>query len=162
MNEQFEGIAIVGYTPAYTPYGYVIGADAIIYSLLQLYGHGAVTALLYPDIALAQGYAPPDRDYDGFYYQGFELDNHRAFPIIRVAIGMMYSFNVSKGEGLPTAKQLHALTLIMKEQDVSLSDTVQQDGLDTSARKLLKNWEDTERNRPPVGLPKPRTYDDES
>ena len=134
----FERVAIVGPEPAYSPYGYVITEDGTIYSLTRQYTHGVILAMLYPEEAAEAGYDPVDEDYNVFEYQAFELDNHERFPVVRIALGMMYSFNVSKGDMPATEAQINAVTKILKCQDKSLNDTCQTDTAEMTVRKMLE------------------------
>jgi len=144
LLEKLERLCIIGAQPVYTPFGYVITDDGLIYSLTVQHTHGVIMALLYPDQALAQGYAEPDMDdYNVFHYQRFELDNHKDFPVVRIAMGMMYNFNISKGSGPATQLQIGAVSKILRTQDITLNDTVQTDCRETSARDMLK-WLETD------------------
>lgn len=156
--------------PIYSPYGYVIVEDGSVYSLTQKWTHGVILACLYPEEAEADGYPPPDEDFNVFTYQRFELDNHTRFPIVRIALGSLYSFNVSKGDMPATPAQVQSVAKCVRMCDLSLSDTVQTEGSDMSARSMLKELEkgegdygppdDWKPKRPVTRLTPKRNYDD--
>lgn len=131
-------VAISDHEPLYSPYGYVIEENGLIHTLTKRYTHGVILALLYPKEAKEAGYDEVDEDYNVFTYQRFELDNHKRFPIVRVAMGMMFAFNVSKGIAAATAEQLSALTKILKMQYLNLNSKVETDLCEMPARKMLE------------------------
>jgi len=142
LREKIERVAIIGAEPAYTPYGYLIAEDALIYSLTQKWVHGVILALLYPNVAAEAGYSQPDvDDLQVFHYQKFELDNHEKFPVIRISLGMMYPFNISKGDAPASVAQRQALVKILKCQDMSMQSMIQTDLHEMSARQYLKQLE---------------------
>ena len=126
MKDILRKVAIAGDKPSYTPYGYIIGEDGKVYSLLKQFTHGVVLALLYPEKAKEQGYELTE-DYDVFEMQRFELDNHHTFPVCRVSIRFSGAISVSKGDEPLSAKQIMALTKIFRVQSLSMNDTVETD-----------------------------------
>lgn len=141
-----DTVAVVEETPLFTPYGYVITHDGMIYSLIQKWCHGVVLALIFPELAKQHGYEPPTEDFNVFTYQRFELDHSRETTAIRISIGVTNGqLNISKDENKKaTAKQRHALSLIFKAQGLSVNDKVQSDLNETTVRTLLKQLESGE------------------
>jgi len=114
--------------PAYTPYGYLVGAEGKIYALTYRWFHGVVIALLYPELAAEKQYpapAEPRDEVDVFAYQRFEHENSHDLPVIRIAVSQLTdSVMVSKG-GIPaTDEQLDALQRIFRTLGRKASDTL--------------------------------------
>ena len=124
-------------------YGYLIVPDGTIYSLSCRWTHGFLLACLFPDFAESKGFKKEDipedvDDINVFHYQRFELDNCTELPVVRIARGLSYSFNISKGSEPATQEQITAVSAIMRSHDISLADEVALNcGLRT-ARKALK------------------------
>lgn len=110
-----EDVAMTSDTPkvAYSPYGYIIGADGRAHALTDRWFHGVVLAVLYPDVAKEAGYPPPareDGDVDVFLYQRFELDHGYKLPVLRVSHSIQTGTTmVSAGDPACTEPQLAAL-----------------------------------------------------
>ena len=124
----------------FTPFGYVITEDGTIYSLTQKWCHGVVLSLLFPDLEKDNGYELPDEDFDVFEYQRFELDHSRETTAIRISFSLTNgALNISKGEDAKAnPEQIEAITKILKVQGLSLSDKIENDYRQTTARTLLK------------------------
>lgn len=123
-------------------YGYVIAADGTVYGLTKKWAHGIVCAILFPEVAKARGYAPPAKGAaDVFKYQRFELDHQDELPVIRIALGMMAPFNVSKGDKPATQAQIDGLRAVLKCHGKSLSDEINTNYGDVTVRKLLRDME---------------------
>lgn len=137
-----EDVAIKGDEPVYTSNGYVILEDGSVYSLTEKWAHGVILAMLYPEAAKKCGYEPPDKDFNVFHYQRFELDNHNMFPVIRVAFSLVVDFYISKGENPATKKQIEAMVKIFKVTGTKMTASIQTDAGEMSARKFLKALRD--------------------
>lgn len=127
---RIDEAAHVSVEPLYSPYGYVIGPDGMIYTLLRKWLHGVILAILYPKVAKKAGFkrpVSPIDDNDVFAYQRFELDNHYEFPVIRVTFGVITPINVSKGRGPASAEQLTALAKVFKIQGLNGRSTISTD-----------------------------------
>ncbi len=136
-----EECATIGKEPdpnVYRGYGYVIASDGTIYTLRKQYYHGVVLALLYPEEREKQGFpVPVKRCIDVYNYQRFELDNHRSFPVIRVAFGLL-GITVSKGKAGCSPEQVDALRKVFKRCKIALTDTITCEYSDVTARKCLQ------------------------
>ena len=132
-----EDVSIKGSIPKYSPHGYIIMEDGEVYTLTQKWAHGVLLAILFPDLAKECGYKPPDREFNVFHYQRFELDNHDKFPVIRVAFSLVVDFYISKGEGAATKEQIASMVKIFKVTATSMTATIITDAGEMSARKFL-------------------------
>lgn len=127
-------------TPLFTPYGYVITEDGMIHSLTKQSCHGVVLALLFPELAEANGYDAPDKDACVFHYQRFELDHSRETTVIRISFSLMGGeMNVSKGKPNATPEQVDAIIKIAKECGLGMNDKVQSDLRETTLRSLIND-----------------------
>ena len=134
----YKRVAIKSMNSSFSPYGYLISEDGMIYSLTEQYTHGTLLAILFPEIAKDKGYEAPTRDFCVFEYQRFELDNQDLFPIIRISIaycgGML---NISKGENPITDEQRASLSKVFKEQGVAMNNLVSTEmGIMTASSSL--------------------------
>jgi len=130
-------------TPPYTPYGYLIGEDGKIYGLTNRWFHGVVLAVLYPQLALEKGYAPPAGPHDEvdvFKYQRFELDHSDEVPMIRVAIGSLTeSISVSKGDAPATDEQIDALQRVFRVLGRKAGDTLTGEDDDMTVAEFIES-----------------------
>jgi hypothetical protein len=114
--------------PAYSPYGYVVGADGTIYALTDRFFHGVIVAVLYPELAAEKQYpapASPRDDLDVFAYQRFEHDTSRDLPILRVSVSLITdTILVSKGKIPATDEQIDAMQRIFKALGKTARDTL--------------------------------------
>jgi len=134
-----DDCAIVQADPTDNPFGFIITEDGTTYALRSRFYHGVLLAVLFPDVAHAQGYEPPMQgDANVYLYQRFELDNHRSLPVIRVAFGMMTPVNVSKGDQAATPAQIAALSKVFRACGIGLNDQVATDLRDMTARSALR------------------------
>ena len=131
---QIDRVACVtqpGEKPIYSPYGYNIAADGTVYALIHHAVHGIILAILYPEKAVAAGYAVPTEPWDElnvFEYQRFELDNAPSIDMIRISIGQLSgSINFSKGNSPATPAQINAVMACAKELGVSYRDKIETD-----------------------------------
>uniref|UniRef100_A0AAU6W492 Uncharacterized protein n=1 Tax=Pseudomonas phage Cygsa01 TaxID=3138529 RepID=A0AAU6W492_9VIRU len=134
-----------GGQPPYTPYGCVIAEDGTTYALRHYALHGAVIAMLYPDLAEAHGVPLPEFPLDGIpklAYQGFGLIVDRSLPIIQVTGGMMGKPAV-RWEQKPSAVQIESFRIFCLANDLGMHDKLRSDHGKTdeegeiSIRKLL-------------------------
>ena len=132
-----EGVANSGKSVNYSMYGYIVMEDGTIHALAKQWMHGAILAILFPDLAKKQGYEPPDEDCNVYEYQRFELDNHDKFPVIRVAFGILTDFSVSKGEQPATEFQIRAMSRIFKDCGKKMQDTIHTDYGEMTVRKFM-------------------------
>jgi len=138
-NPILNKVCVVGDTPLFSPYGYVITDDGMIYSLIEQWCHGVILAILYPELTKREGYEPPNENYDVFEYQQFELDHYRETTVIRVSISPMSGMlNISKGKPPATDAQAQSLSAVIKEQGLSLSNTMQSDYSEITIAKFMK------------------------
>jgi hypothetical protein len=138
-----EDVALVGDASKvpYSPYGYIIGADARIYALTERWFHGVVLAVLYPEVAEKAGYEQPvreDGDVDVFKYQRFELDHGRQVPVLRVAYSLTTgSTSVSYGEQPATDAQLEALVAAFAALGLRGNDSLTGDEEDMTVNQMV-------------------------
>lgn len=127
----------------YSLYGYVITADGTIYGMHERWTHGIILALLYPDLAKANGFETPQRDegdLDVFRYQQFELDHGYDLPIIRVALSQLLGGTVvSTGSQAPTNAQISALLAALAEQGLTARDTLTGSDDDPTVGELIED-----------------------
>ena len=133
-----EDVAIYGSDAKYTPYGYIIAEDGLIYSMTRQYVHGTILALLFPEKALEEGYEPPTRDYNVYHYQNFELDHSHNLPIVRVSISISGLLNISKSDKPITKEQRMALSKVFATQGIKLQQQVNTEGGEMTASKALE------------------------
>lgn len=129
---------ISGTDPAGSPYGYIITEDGTIHSLIKQWCHGMICAMLFPELAAAQGYRQPDKLSSVYHYQRFELDNQGELPLVRIAYGMMTPINVSKGRKAATPIQMDATRRCLLEGGATLQSTIACNLRDMTMRELLK------------------------
>lgn len=130
--------------PLYTPYGYIIDAQARIHALLTQYCHGVVLALLYPEVAASAGFEPPchpREELPVLHYQRFEFDHCDELPVLRVACRYGGGVYVSHG---PTAQltdaQHDALRRVFKALGLRGTDTLTGEEEDTlTVNKFLEH-----------------------
>lgn len=123
-------------------YGYVIAADGTVYALTRQWAHGILCAILFPDVAKEAGYVLPAKGAaDAFEYQRFEIDNQAKLPVIRISMGFMSPFNISKNYKPAPHAQLNGLRAVLKAHGKSLSDEVNTNYGDVTVRKLLRDME---------------------
>lgn len=139
--EQIALIAEPGMKPALSPYGYVITEDGTSYALTERWFHGVAMAVLFPNLALENGWAPPAGPIDDlnvYHYQDFEHFVCRRMNVIRVAFGMMYSCNVSKGRAAATPQQLDALRAVFKVLGKKGTDTCETELRESTVAECLQ------------------------
>lgn len=143
--ERLAKVSAPGETPMYSPYGCVITPDGTTYAL-RVYGtHGAVAALLYPDLAEECGVPLPTGDVDGIpklAYQGFLSIAGREMPIVQLTAAMMGE-PCARWDHKPTMQQIEAFRAFCRANDMDLNTKLRtehglsdDDGL-ISLRKLL-------------------------
>lgn len=133
-----------GGEPSYSPYGCVVAEDGTTYVLRHYALHGAVIAMLYPELAEKHGVPQPHFPLDGFpklAYQGFGLNVQRDLRIIQVTGGMMGTPCV-RWELKPTETQIESLRVFCLANDMTMHSRVGADhGTDDngeiSLRKLM-------------------------
>jgi hypothetical protein len=126
----------------YTPFGYIIDAEARVLGLTKQWCHGVVLAILYPELAAAEGYEPPTEDenrhIEVFKYQRFELDHSRTLPVIRVAQSQMIDeIMVSSSDIQPTELQLQALLAVLNLLGLRGTDSLSGDGHGRTVNDLM-------------------------
>lgn len=145
--DRFALATLPGTTPIYSQYGYCIHPDGTVYALTGQFFHGVVLCFLFPDVALANGYAlPANRDemeefcravpstkagesphvqYGVYAYQNFELDFGKQLNCLRVSNNAFVGVAVDRGVAAATPEQIVALRAVFNELDVGLRDRVQ-------------------------------------
>lgn len=130
----------------YSPWGYVIPPDGKVHGLMCQYTHGVIAAVLYPDLALSNGFSPPIspiHENDVFQYQAFELENGREhLPLIRVS----GHCNISRCNAPCTPEQIEGLRKAMLEGGMKLTSKVQTDFSEMSLKKALLEMAKDKRN----------------
>lgn len=138
-----------GGQPPFTPYGCVIAEDGTTYSLRHYALHGAVIAMLYPDLAEEYGVPLPEFPLDGIpklAYQGFGLKVDDSLQIIQVT-GAMMGKPCVRWEKKPSAVQIESFRIFCLANDMSMHDKLRSDHGKTnsdgeiSIRKLLVELE---------------------
>lgn len=127
--------------PPCSPWGYVVTQDGTIYSLNVQWTHGVILAMLFPDLAKEKGYAPPDRDYNVFKYQHFELDNQDEFPVVRICASRIMGTcptSMNKGRAACTPEQLAAVRQCFKALGLRARDKINTDFADMTVPKALE------------------------
>lgn len=129
--ENSVGVALPGHRPMYSPYGYWITPDGTIYALMYAFWHGAVLALLYPDVARDAGYILPDTpdDVDVFLFQNFELDYSKTLPVVRISGTRLGYVTIDRGSEPATQSQVTAVQQVVKLLGLQGYDTVMTDRL---------------------------------
>lgn len=124
------------------PFGCVIDQQGQIHALHVYATHGAIAAILCPEIAKQFGAPQPTMvGRDGIpvmAYQEFELSCNRRLPLIRIST--RFDINISHGRcnSWPNAAQIGALKRFLKANDV-MDDKVRTEiGYDSTGRAFLE------------------------
>jgi len=149
--EDYAMISPPGAPVRYSPFGYVIGPDATVYSLIGRAFHGVVLALLFPEVADQMGYRPPDREPDTSHYTRFQVDA-TDLPAVRISFGFVRAIGVSKGYKPATTEQIESTRMALlcsgvKPRDhisFSYADMSMQDGLEWLAQDHTPDYYDPE------------------
>ena len=126
-----------GEAPVMSRYGCVIEEDGTTHSLKRQHTHGMILTVLFPDLAQAAGYAPPDEDSSVLHYQHFELDHQATLPVVRIAQGgLLGNINVSKSHAPATDAQIRAVTAYLQGVGLKPADRVHLNLGEVSFKKL--------------------------
>lgn len=122
-----------------TPFGCLIMPDGTVHALTEQFSHGITLAVLYPELAQAAGYEPPDEYSRPMDYQEFELENKHRFPVVRISIGGFLSrVNISKWDQPATPEQIRAVAAYASAIGHGLNEEVHVDSGSCTLRKALK------------------------
>ena len=155
-------IAKAGEEPPYSPWGYIVTTDGTAYALTRQYWHGAVLALLFPELLAAYRVeedwnddddwndnasykgAPllmPDEpdDLNVFEFQQFEFSLHGKLDVIRICPTRMTGpCSIDLPENGCTVPQREMLRVVLtKVLGLSLNDEVATDHRDMTVRQCL-------------------------
>ncbi|WP_455233422.1 hypothetical protein [Geopseudomonas aromaticivorans] len=136
--DDYAMITAPGEPIRYSPFGYVIGPDATVYSLIQRAYHGVVLALLFPEVAERMGYRMPDREPDTSHYTRFQIDA-TDLPAVRITFGFIRAVGVSKGYAPATAEQIESTRLALLCNGVRPQDKISCSFTDMKLRDSL-DW----------------------
>lgn len=132
-----------GKEPIFSPYGYVIDGDGLIYSLIERCCHGVVLAFIFPKFAKDNGYNEPHRDlFNVFEYQEFELENCRDTDALSISMSSFdgqLNVRLNNSE-IITPEQLKSLNKIFKIQGLKGKDKIQTDLHETTILKFNANY----------------------
>lgn len=131
--------------PPYSSPGYIIGQDGTVYTLLRQYWHGAILALLYPQLAEEHGYTIPDDpdEVNVFTMQRFELDHGRSLPVIRICPSrIMGPMTIDCGIHGANDAQVVALRSIIAALGCDGNTTINMNHIDVKLRDVWNHLND--------------------
>ena len=142
---QLQDVALTtnaGEPVKYSPYGFIIDAQACVHTLLYRWRHGVITALLYPQLAEEKGFGVPvgaAREIDVFHYQNFEHEVANDLPIIRIATSaMLGGIYLSKGQLPASDAQIESVRLALAASGLTGSDTLTGEEGDLTVAQVLQ------------------------
>lgn len=122
--DQFAIVTPPGQTIPYSPFGYLIAADATVYTLLGRGLHGVIMAILYPEIASKHGYRQPDTSPVTMHYTGFQIEAGDQIPLVRVTFGFVTAVGIGKGYVPATPLQIDATRKVLLAAGVKPGDDI--------------------------------------
>lgn len=149
--------------PPYSPSGYVIDSDGIVYGLVHRWTHGAILSVLYPERFKEWHQLKPESDYNKGYdedvpvitkhtpteditcrvfgFQRFEawLTLNGYHSTVRISLStMLAEYSVSKHDGKCTDAQMEAFRKTLLYCGCKPKDTVQMDASEVTFSTCLK------------------------